>query len=122
LGIALPDVHRHVREVARADGSISCWRIRLYGEALREFVERWELRNRGLEIRVPSRLWTASHDEITAYLRSLFQADGYVSTRRDEGSENGRICFAVIGERWSEDVQLLLNTVGIYSRRIRKRE
>src|SRR5207249_6141784 len=55
-------------------------------------------------------------------LRSLFQADGYVSTRRDEGSENGRICFAVIGERWSEDVQLLLNTVGIYSRRIRKRE
>ncbi len=28
----------------------------------------------------------------------------------------------MIGERWSEDVQLLLNTLGIYSRRLRKEE
>src|SRR5437763_1318003 len=74
LGVALPDVHRHVREVTRDDGSVSCRRIRLYGEQLREFVERWDLLARGTDIRVPSRLWIGSHDEITAYLRSIFQA------------------------------------------------
>src|SRR5439155_3078289 len=73
LAIALPDVHRHVSEVKREDGSVSCRRIRLYGEVLRDFVERWELMARGTEIRVPTLLWTASHDEIAAYLRSVFQ-------------------------------------------------
>ena len=97
-------------------------RIRLYGEVLRDFVERWGLLARGVDIRVPRRLWTASHDEIGAYLRSVFQADGYVSARRDNGCENARVGFAVIGERWTEDVQLLLDVLGIYSRRIRKTE
>ena len=60
-------------------------RIRLYGEALSGFVERWGLLARGTETRVPERLYTASHEEIAAYLRSIFQADGYVSvaTRAD---------------------------------------
>ena len=122
LDAALPNVHRHVREVELEDKSLSYRKIRLYGEVLRDFVERWELLNRGTEIRVPSRLWTASHEEITGYLRSIFQADGYVSVRRERGCENGRVAFAVIGERWSEDVQLLLNVIGIYSRRLHKRD
>src|SRR5205823_5075833 len=75
-----------------------------------------------VDIRVPKRLWTASHDEITAYLLSLFQADAYVSVQREVGYENARVGFAVIGEKWAEDVQLLLNVVGIYSRRKRKLE
>jgi ribonucleoside-diphosphate reductase alpha chain len=122
LAIAMPDVHRHFSEVKREDGSVSCRRIRLYGEVLRPFVERWELLARGTEIRVPTRLWTASHDEVAAYLRSLFQADGYVSVQRANGNESGRIAFAVIGEKWAEDVQLLLKVLGIYSRRTRKHE
>jgi ribonucleoside-diphosphate reductase alpha chain len=122
LAVALPDVHRHVRQVTRADGSVSCRRIRLYGESLREFVDRWELLARGTEIRVPTRLWTASHDEISAYLRSVFQADGYVTVRRENGNESGRVAFGVIGEKWAEDIQLLLNVLGIYSRRLRKHE
>ena len=71
---------------------------------------------------MPDRLWTATHDEVVAYLRSIFQADGYVTVRRDNGCENGRVAFAVIGERWAEDVQLLLGSIGIYSRRLRKHE
>src|SRR6266545_3676977 len=122
LAIVFPDVHRHVRNVYGADGSVSCRRIRLYGEVLREFVDEWELLARGAEIRVPKRLWTATHDEIAAYLRSIFQADGYISVRRDEGGEGARVAFAVIGERWAEDVQLLLNVLGIYSRRTHKYE
>jgi ribonucleoside-diphosphate reductase alpha chain len=122
LAIAMPDVHRHVREVKREDGSASCRRIRLYGEVLREFVERWELLARGTEIRVPARLWTASHDEIAAYLCSVFQADGYVSVRCENGNEGARIALAVISEKWTEDIQLLLNVLGIYSRRKVKHE
>jgi ribonucleoside-diphosphate reductase alpha chain len=122
LDLALPHIHRHVREVRTQDQSLSCRRIRLYGEGLRGFVEDWELLPRGTEIRVPSRLWTASHDEIAAYLRSIFQADGYVTVQRSAGSERGRIAFAVISESWTEDIQLLLNVLGIYSRRIRKHE
>ncbi len=122
LDLVFPDVHRNVRDVPTQDSSLGCRRIRLYGEDLREFVDRWQLLLRGTAIRVPEQLWTASHDEICAYLRSIFQADGYVSVRRENGNESGRVAFAVIGERWTEDVQLLLNTIGIYSRRIRKEE
>ena len=121
LDVALPDVRRKVREADTKDVRVR--RIRLYGEVLRDFVERWGLLARGTDIRVPERLWTASHDEIAAYLRSIFQADGWVSIRHHEsGYENARIGFAVIGERWTEDVQLLLNVLGIYSRRLHKRE
>src|SRR6202030_1446704 len=120
LNIAFPNVHRKVRDADARTTRVR--RIRLYGEDLREFVERWDLLARGTEMRVPPRLYTASHDEITAYLRSLFQADGYVSVRREHGCESARVGFGVIGERWTEDVQLLLGTVGIYSRRLHKRE
>ena len=122
LDTVFPDVHRHVRDVATKDTTLRYRRIRLYGEPLREFVEEWDLLPRGTEIRVPSRLWTATHDEVVAYLRSIFQADGYVTVRRDSGYESGRIAFAVIGERWAEDVQLLLGSIGVYSRRLRKQE
>ncbi|HEX8075772.1 MAG TPA: vitamin B12-dependent ribonucleotide reductase, partial [Thermoleophilaceae bacterium] len=120
LETALPGIHSHVREADTKDTRVR--RIRLYGEVLRDFVDRWELLDRGTEIRVPKHLWTATRDEVTAYLRSLFQADGYVTVRRDGDYENARVGFAVIGRRWTEDVQLLLNLLGIYSRRTHKHE
>jgi ribonucleoside-diphosphate reductase alpha chain len=120
LDIAFPEVHRKVRDADTQETRVR--RIRMHGEVLREFVERWGLLARGTEIRVPSRLFTSSHDEIVAYLRSLFQADGYVSVRRERDCESARVAFAVIGEQWTEDVQLLLGTLGVYSRRVHKRE
>ncbi|MGI8597373.1 MAG: LAGLIDADG family homing endonuclease, partial [Thermoleophilaceae bacterium] len=120
LDIAMPDVHRHVRDADTQETRVQ--RIRLYGECLREFVERWQLLERRHDIRVPERLWTATHDEISAYLRSVFQADGYVTVRRENGYQAGRVGFAVISERWTEDIQLLLNVLGIYSRRLHKHE
>jgi ribonucleoside-diphosphate reductase alpha chain len=120
LEVALPHVHRHVREADTKGTRVR--RIRLYGEVLREFVDAWSLLERGTDIRVPTRLWSASHLEIANYLRSLFQADGYVSVRREGETAGARVAFAVIGERWTEDVQLLLNVLGIYSRRLRKTE
>ncbi|HEV2924379.1 MAG TPA: vitamin B12-dependent ribonucleotide reductase [Solirubrobacteraceae bacterium] len=120
LDIVFPDVHHKVREADTKETRVR--RIRVYGEVLREYVERWGLLDRGTEMRVPSRLFTSSHDETVAYLRSIFQADGYVSVRRDHGCESARVGFAVIGENWTEDVQLLLGTLGIFSRRTHKRE
>ena len=120
LDVVFPDVHRKVREADTK--SVRVQRIRLYGEVLRDFVERWGLLARGVDIRVPARLWTASHDEISAYLQSVFQADGYVSICREDGQESARAAVAVIGERWTEDLQLLLMVLGIYSRRQHKRD
>ena len=120
LDVALPLVHIKVRDADTQTTRVQ--RIRIYGEVVRDFVERWGLLRRGTEIRVPERLWSAPYDEVCAYLRSIFQADGYISRRRANGQESSRIGFAVIGEQWAEDVQLLLNSVGIYSRRTYKRE
>ena len=120
LDMALPDVHRHVREADTKQTLVR--RIRLYGEELRSFVGRWDLLARGTDIRVPSRLWDASPEEVCAYLRSLFQADGYVTLRRRGAYGSARVGFAVVSERWTEDVQLLLASIGVYSRRLRKRE
>src|SRR5215210_3160480 len=85
LDLALPHIHRHVSDVETQDKSLNCRRIRLYGDVLREFVEEWQLLERGIDIRVPTRLWTASREEIAAYLRSVFQADGYVTVQRQNG-------------------------------------
>ncbi len=120
LDVVFPHVHRKVRDADTQEVPVQ--RIRLYGEVLRDFVERWDLLARGVDMLVPRRLWTASHDEIAAYLRSVFQADGYVTVRRENGCQSGRVGFAVIGERWTEDIQVLLGTLGIYSRRNRKAE
>ena len=125
LDVALPGVHRLVVEVQSKDpdklGTVACRRVRLYGEVLRPFVDRWNLKARGAAMRVPQQLWTASHDEVVAYLRSLFQADGYVTAKVGR-FEAGAIGFAVISERWVEDVQILLGSLGIYSRRARANE
>ncbi|MGI8657840.1 MAG: LAGLIDADG family homing endonuclease, partial [Candidatus Limnocylindria bacterium] len=120
LDVALPLVHFKVRDADTKVAKVQ--RIRIYGEVVRDFVERWGLLRRGTDIRVPERLFTASYDEVCTYLRSIFQADGYVTVDRARGQESGRVAFAVIGERWAEDVQLLLNSIGIYSRRSRKQE
>jgi len=122
LARALPDVHYNISKVPSRDpskaGTIACWRIRLYGEVLRPFVDRWGLWARGTKMRVPERLWTAGYEEVVAYLRSIFQADGYVTVRVND-YQQGSVGFAVISERWTEEVQVLLSSVGIYSRRYR---
>ncbi|PZS06855.1 MAG: ribonucleoside-diphosphate reductase [Solirubrobacterales bacterium] len=120
LDVVFPDVHRKVREADTKEVRVRS--IRLYGEVLRDFVDRWELLAPGVDMRVPARMWTASRDEIGAYLQSIFQADGYVSIGSQSGHENARVAVAVIGERWTEDLQLLLMVLGIYSRRLRKRD
>ncbi len=82
LDLLFPGVHRHERYVSTQDERLDCRRTRLYGEVLRDFVHRWDLLTRGTEMTVPRQLFTAPLPVVAAYLRSIFQAEGFVSARK----------------------------------------
>ena len=79
----LAGVHTHTREVETRDEALQCRRIRVYGEVLRPFVEKWNLLERHAQMQVPAQLFDAPLSTVAAYLRSLFQAEGYVSVREN---------------------------------------
>ncbi len=107
LDEVFPSVHRHERTVNTIDQSLDCRRTRLYGHALSEFVERWDLRTRGLDMTVPPQLFTAPLPVVTAYLRSIFQAEGYVSIK-----ERGALVGVdMISEGIVRGIQALLDSV-----------
>ncbi len=112
----LPGVHRHESRVSTQNPALDCRRLRLYGTVLSEFVEAWGLRDRGVEMRVPARLFAAPLPVVAAYLRSLFQADGYVS-RRERSTLVG---LDLISEELIRGAQALLARFGIFSRVRRK--
>jgi ribonucleoside-diphosphate reductase alpha chain len=112
LDRVFPEVHRHERTVDTQDASLDCRRTRLYGNGLSDFVERWQLRARGVDMRVPEHLFTAPLPVVAAYLRSIFQAEGYVSIK-DRSSVVG---LAMISSDLVRGVQQLLHRFGIFSR------
>ena len=103
--------HSHTREVVTQNKNLDCRRIRLYGEELRPFVEKWNLRTRGMAMELPTTLYTAPYAVAAAYLRSVFQAEGYVALR-----ENAKIGLDMISEGIVRGIQKLLLRFGIYSR------
>ena len=112
LDIVFPDVHRHERVVDTQDPTLDCRRTRLYGDVLADFVEAWGLRDRGVDMQLPARLLTAPLPVVAAYLRSLFQAEGYVTIR----DNSARVAFDMISEDVVRGVQKLLLRFGIFSR------
>jgi len=112
LDQVFPGVHRHERSVATQDAKLDCRRTRLYGEFLRDFVERWDLRRRGTEMRVPHHLYTAPIPVVAAYLRSVFQAEGFVSAR----AASTVVEVDMISEHLIKGMQQLLLRFGIYAR------
>ncbi len=111
LARVFPDVHEHTRAVVTQNAELDGKRIRLYGEALRPFIEKWNLSARGTAMQVPPRLFTAPYNEAAAYLRSVFQAEGYVILR-----DNAALALDMISEDLVRGVQRLLLRFGIYSR------
>ncbi|MEA2545887.1 MAG: ribonucleoside-diphosphate reductase alpha chain, partial [Chloroflexota bacterium] len=113
LDTVFPEVHRHERAVVTQDENLDCRRTRLYGNVLKDFVDAWDLRVRGTEMTVPARLYTAPLPVVAAYLRSMFQAEGYVTTR-----ENGttRVALDMISEGLIRGMQSLLLRFGISAR------
>jgi ribonucleoside-diphosphate reductase alpha chain len=118
LDVVFPDVHRKERPVVTQDQSLDCRRTRLYGDCLRDFVEAWDLRVRHAAMRVPQQLFTAPLPVVAAYLRSLFQAEGYVSARE----RSTLIGLDMVSEELVHGVQSLLARFGIFARVGRKRD
>jgi ribonucleoside-diphosphate reductase alpha chain len=112
LDVVFPDVHRHTRTVDTQDDRLDCRRIRLYGQALTDFIERWGLRARGVDMVVPECLFTAPLPVVAIYLKSIFQAEGFVSARQ----ASTVVEVDMISEDLIRGMQRLLLRFGIYSR------
>ncbi|WP_219417244.1 vitamin B12-dependent ribonucleotide reductase [Pseudonocardia nigra] len=116
LDAVFPGVHRHERSVETQDKSLDCRRVRLCGKVVDAFVDRWGLRTRGAEMTVPAHLFTAPLPVVACYLRSLFQAEGYVSRRE----RSTLLAMDMISEQLMRGVQALLGRFGIFARVARK--
>ncbi len=112
LDKVFPDVHRHERLVTTLNPALDCRRTRLYGTCLSGFVESWGLLTRGTDMTVPPRLYDAPLPVVRAYLRSLFQAEGFVSLRE----RSSVVAFDMISEGVIRGAQALLARFGIFSR------
>jgi ribonucleoside-diphosphate reductase alpha chain len=112
LDLIFPGVHRHERSVDTQDTRLDCRRTRLYGEELRDFVDRWNLKVRGTDMTVPERLFAAPLPVVAAYLKSVFQAEGFVSARQSSTV----VEVDMISEQLIQGMQRLLLRFGIYSR------
>ncbi|HUS61267.1 MAG TPA: LAGLIDADG family homing endonuclease, partial [Acidimicrobiales bacterium] len=106
-----PKVHRNETHVP-TQADLDCRRTRLYGNVLADFVDRWDLRTRGAAMKVPSYMFTAPLPVVAAYLRSIFQAEGYVSQRET----SSLVGLDMICEDLIRGVQQLLHRFGIFSR------
>ncbi len=112
LDTVFPDVHRKVRDFSTQSSQLDGKRIRLYGKALADFVDRWNLRARGVDLEVPAQLFEAPLPVVSAYLRSIFQAEGFVSAR----ALSTVVEVDMIGEKLVRGLQSLLHRFGIFAR------
>jgi ribonucleoside-diphosphate reductase alpha chain len=80
-----------------------------------DFVNEYELNINSYTAGVPGKIFKGSKAEQIYFLRSLFQADGCVRIRDDEGRTSGDIVLNTISEELAHDVQILLLSLGIYS-------
>jgi ribonucleoside-diphosphate reductase alpha chain len=112
LDRVFPGAHRHERGVVTQSDLLDCRRTRLYGEHLRAFVEKWGLLARGTAMDVPAGLYAAPLPVVAAYLKSVFQAEGYVSSRE----RSTLVAVDMISEKLIRGMQSLLLRFGIFSR------
>jgi ribonucleoside-diphosphate reductase alpha chain len=112
LDEVFPDIHRKERLVETLDQTLDCRRTRLYGKGLADFVERWGLRARGTDMVVPEQLFTAPLPVVSSYLRSVFQAEGFVSVRKSSVV----VEVDMVGEKLIRGMQQLLGRFGIFAR------
>ncbi|MFC5814271.1 vitamin B12-dependent ribonucleotide reductase [Nonomuraea harbinensis] len=112
LDVVFPGVHRKEHTVETQDTSLDCRRTRLYGKSLEGFVDKWDLRRRGVDMSVPAGLFTAPLPVVAAYLRSVFQAEGFVSARESSTV----VEVDMISEELIRGMQRLLLRFGIYAR------
>ncbi len=87
---------------------------RIYGSFLRDIWE-GEYGLKKLEVGVPDRVKFGTKEEVVAYLRSAFQAEGSITKKRNFC----RISWGVVNKQLAYDIFHMLRNLGIFSR-IRK--
>lgn len=80
-----------------------------------DYVAEYELAQSSLTARVPERIMQGTMAEKCAFLQSLFQGDGSVRVRKEEGRNSGDVVLTSISEELVHGVQMLLLNLGIYS-------
>ncbi|GHU17901.1 hypothetical protein FACS1894163_09340 [Spirochaetia bacterium] len=108
-------IHYHVIHVETSNEQLFLRRIRLYGEELRPFIEKYESLKRGLDMRIPSPVLNGGKEAAAAYLRSLFQSDGTVRSHAGP-TDSFDVVLGSISKDLIGDAQKLLANLGIYSR------
>ena len=104
--IALAGLHYNESTRPTPIGGVQVTRRRYYGEVLRSYVEQYELERRSEELRVPKAIMRLGRDAVCEYLRSLFQADGCVTSQ-------GKVEFGTISREFADDISALLRNLGI---------
>ncbi|HEX5529338.1 MAG TPA: adenosylcobalamin-dependent ribonucleoside-diphosphate reductase, partial [Methylomirabilota bacterium] len=108
-------VHYHDRSVETRTPGLDIHRIRLYGERLRPFVEKYGLLRSSADHAVPPMILRAGREAQAAYLRALFQAQGTVRLR-SYWARVADITLTTTSAALAHGVQALLLNLGIYSR------
>ncbi|MGI9053856.1 MAG: LAGLIDADG family homing endonuclease, partial [Ilumatobacteraceae bacterium] len=111
IDTVFPGVHRHVHAVTSHGDVLGGRRVRLDGEVLRPFVERWGLDPHDSGWTVAGSLLAAPQPVVAAYLRSSFQSGGCISVH--EGA--AVVGLDVAGEAHVRGLQTLLSRLGIFS-------
>jgi ribonucleoside-diphosphate reductase alpha chain len=80
LDVVFPTVDRDERGARSHDQGADNRRIRLYGARLSDYIDKWNLLLGGDSMAVPAQLNAAPLPVVAGYLRSIFQAEGFVTT------------------------------------------
>ncbi len=108
-------VHYHVRSMETRTPGLDIHRIRLYGEPLRPFVDKYGLLRSSADHAVPAMILRAGRDAQAAYLRALFQAQGTVRLR-SYWARQADVMLTTISATLAHGVQALLLNMGIYAK------
>jgi ribonucleoside-diphosphate reductase alpha chain len=108
-------VHYHVRSMETRTPGLDIHRIRLYGEPLRPFVDKYGLLRSSADHSVPAMILRAGRDAQAAYLRALFQAQGTVRLR-SYWARQADVTLSTISATLAHGVQALLLNLGIYAK------
>jgi len=108
-------VHYHVRSLETRTPGLDIHRIRLYGERLRPFVDKYGLLRSSADHAVPANILRAGRQAQTAYLRALFQAQGTVRLR-SYWTRLAEVTLSTTSAPLAHGVQALLLNLGVYAR------
>jgi replicative DNA helicase Mcm len=97
-------------EVERQKDRVPCIRLSCYTAA--KMFDAVGMRTPKDDLALDESLTTAEHTD--AFLRGLFDADGYVHARNDGGSSVG---LCTVSEELAGQIQAMLETYGVYARR-----